>query len=251
MHCEYHGKRCKLPVSIDVDLSGLPCTDFSPAGSRLGIEGETMEVFMAHARWAIVSGIKILLIENVPQLPLELIEDLYGADFNIYSFILDPSDAGFEMLSRKRQFILLVSRAQAELTVDVHTIMDAVFESVKAARRQLLPLMMPSACFCATPDEVREEEVHLAQKRKIKVKKNIGFDKSYLINKNERIRLKLYLKMWRRKFGVAAKDDPNCLVHLGDNPAERLVWSAGGKVPSLRKSMGMLSPYYAIFISVS
>ena len=45
--------------------------------------------------------------------------------------------------------------------------------------------------------------------------------------------------MWKRKYGIIAGDDINCVVHLGDNP-EWGSHTGSGKFPSLRKSMGIL-----------
>ena len=62
----------------------------------------------------------------------------------------------------------------------------------------------------------------------------------YLLLESEKDRLQQYEQMWRSKFGWPAKHDPNAVFHLGDNPASRVCWTASGRFPSFRHSMGIL-----------
>ena len=49
MACWACQKQCQLPQT-DVDFSGLPCTPWSPSGSRLGVEDSCVEL---HIKWCI------------------------------------------------------------------------------------------------------------------------------------------------------------------------------------------------------
>lgn len=68
-YCYTHGQDCSIFSTWkrpDYDLSGLPCPDHSPAGSRAGSEGVTASVFICHAKFHIGLQTPLLIIENVP-----------------------------------------------------------------------------------------------------------------------------------------------------------------------------------------
>lgn len=62
----------------------------------------------------------------------------------------------------------------------------------------------------------------------------------YLLLPSEKERLAVYEQKWLEKFHSPARQDPNAIFHLGDNPNSRVCWSAGNRFPSFRKSMGIL-----------
>ena len=62
----------------------------------------------------------------------------------------------------------------------------------------------------------------------------------YLLHDTERRRLSEYLERWEARVGIPAQHDPDCVVHLGDDPRNRVVWSANGAFPSFRRNMKML-----------
>ena len=62
----------------------------------------------------------------------------------------------------------------------------------------------------------------------------------YLLHETEKRRLEGYLAKWQSQFGIPAEHDPNCVLHLGDDPYKRPVWSANGSFPSFRRNMNML-----------
>ena len=66
LKCESHGGMCSLwQDRIDICSSGLPCPDQSRAGSQLFEEGESSDVFLAHAKYNVERKTKIIIIENV------------------------------------------------------------------------------------------------------------------------------------------------------------------------------------------
>lgn len=76
--CYTHGKVCRLPEQIDFGVSGLPCTDFSTAGARLGKNGRTAAVYMNHSKFCRSRKVKLILLECVPALWLGLVWDKFG-----------------------------------------------------------------------------------------------------------------------------------------------------------------------------
>ena len=65
--CRTHNCMCsQFPaVSADLDVSGLPCPDFSRAGARHYEQGITNTVFMCHAKRHIELQTPLIIIENV------------------------------------------------------------------------------------------------------------------------------------------------------------------------------------------
>lgn len=60
-----HGGFCRCEP-VDVDFSGLPCVDFSPAGERRGLDGDTIELFIVWARLHCAQQAPLVILENVP-----------------------------------------------------------------------------------------------------------------------------------------------------------------------------------------
>ena len=70
--CYTHGKYCELfaaDKASELDVSGLPCPDFSAAGLRRREEGPTATVFMAHAKRHKELETPLIVVENVKDWP--------------------------------------------------------------------------------------------------------------------------------------------------------------------------------------
>lgn len=69
-HCFTHSQKCnifgKFARQADLDISGLPCPDFSKAGKGKKREGKTSSVFACHAKFHAAWQTPLLIIENVP-----------------------------------------------------------------------------------------------------------------------------------------------------------------------------------------
>ena len=67
-HCYTHGQLCPLfgtGTDSDLEVAGLPCTDQSSCGSQTYEEGDTMVVFICHAKRHVSKKTKMIVIENV------------------------------------------------------------------------------------------------------------------------------------------------------------------------------------------
>ena len=68
-HCFTHNRKCAIcgpeAREVDMDVSGLPCPDFSKAGKGRGKEGPTAPVFGCHAKYHAACQTPMLLVENV------------------------------------------------------------------------------------------------------------------------------------------------------------------------------------------
>lgn len=66
--CYNHGQHCDLfgrAAETDLDVSGLPCWDYSLAGKCRQEEGPSNTVFMAHAKMHKERRTPLIIIENV------------------------------------------------------------------------------------------------------------------------------------------------------------------------------------------
>jgi hypothetical protein len=86
---------------------------------------------------------------------------------------------------------------------------------------------------------------------RLKPQPTYGYNKhTYLLNANEKIRVDKYEKLWKNKFGIHPKKCPDAIFSVGDNPDVRCIWSAGGRFPSFRRSMGgLFHPFSQTFIT--
>ena len=62
----------------------------------------------------------------------------------------------------------------------------------------------------------------------------------YLLLDSENERLQKYRALWLSRRGVLPEQDMDCLVHLRDNPDKMLCWTASMRLPTLRRSMGLI-----------
>lgn len=107
--CKRHHQYCNLQ-STDIDISGFPCTDYSPAGKQAGVAGPTFPVLLALISWHRQRKTKLVFLENVPEFPVMILTQLAGDMYEIHPFYLEPADVGCEQLSRMRVFILMILR---------------------------------------------------------------------------------------------------------------------------------------------
>jgi hypothetical protein len=165
------------------------------------VKGPTIGVVLAWGQWHLCRRTPLILFENVPEFPVDLLRALLGHVYKIYTFYLSPADVGIEFLSRLRLFVWMVfegvlSPSRALLLVichvgkifyviqlskfalvlkvswglgclmyDVHDVLDLVKKDLVVRRRQISPNLPVRAALLATADELREYELHLAKAR--------------------------------------------------------------------------------------
>ena len=102
--CCKHERLCPL-TSSDVRIQGVPCPDWSNAGTHSGVHGPLLPTAFAAGAKANATKTTAVVLECVPALPQWLIEDSYGADYTWHRTHISPSDVGFEFIARPRQVI--------------------------------------------------------------------------------------------------------------------------------------------------
>ncbi|CAE7276424.1 unnamed protein product, partial [Symbiodinium microadriaticum] len=121
--CYTHNRRCILfgprAVTADYDISGLPCPDMSRIGLKKYEEGATAPVFACHAKMHVEHGTKMLIIENVPELRMNMIETLYGRHYDIVQLFVSPADQGHAGVARNRTYLILTRKHVVRQVRDV------------------------------------------------------------------------------------------------------------------------------------
>ena len=230
---QWASPECAIPA-VDLDVAGLPCTDFSSAGLRMAEQGPTILVHLAWARKMLHEQPALILHENVPLYPAQLLQQHLGAIYNLYTFLVSPSDAGFTLQSRRRQHTMLVHKTKAILTHDPYE----TYAMLRATLQRTTT--SPANALLATPDDVRAEAMHICAGRGLQPPQTGTDSLEYLLNARELGALRLYSAMWRSRFGTVPEEVPWCLFFLGDNPSKRATWSANTSMPSQRLNGGLL-----------
>lgn len=73
--CVTHRTFCLITgqeASVDFNVSGLPCWDYSLAGKRKKENGITKKVFLAFAKYHLRQGTPLIILENVQAILIQL-----------------------------------------------------------------------------------------------------------------------------------------------------------------------------------
>ncbi|CAE7223083.1 Trank1 [Symbiodinium sp. CCMP2592] len=208
-YCFTHDRLCPFASEAKVRVQGPPCPDFSKIGSRTGLAGPRLPALLAAGAKADAVRSAVLLLENVPEFPLDLAEAAYGPRYTWYGQLQDPSMVGFECTARPR----------------------------------------PRALLCGSSHDVKEDVFQLGQQRQhlqgLRAGDLLQLEPAQLLNLHEAKRLQAYVEAWAaasmRPSGVCDWEDLVC--HLGDNPAAGWKsWSAvSNRLPTLRRCGGLMA----------
>jgi hypothetical protein len=91
---------------VDIDDTSLPCVDWSPTGSGLGLLGKTVDVILAYMHYQLLAGTKIIFFENVPEFPISILNAFTGHKYRWCAFYMEPADVGYEFVNGTRMFAL-------------------------------------------------------------------------------------------------------------------------------------------------
>ena len=234
--CCGHGVMCCLERP-DVDITGTPCQDFSPVGHHRGPFGQQWPVFLAYCRVMLGLAVPILIHENVPQFWLELLEHFFGHAFCIFSLVMDCSEVGFALISRRRRYTIMYHKAHVLVTRNPHV----VYDQLKQVMQSLQLSLQLSDCWLADIEEIMSEAMPLCQLRGVTIASAMQ-DMTSLLTYHELQRLAAYMAMWRDRFGHDASMDQTAVFNLADNPENGFVtWSgSSGRIPGLRTNGGKL-----------
>ena len=119
--------------SVRVVVAGITCTDFSYAGSKRGLQGESLMPILTFI-WSRLQGLDdLIFIEEAPafsKVMMPLLQSTLGGIYHIESVVMCPSEIGWPM-TRKRSFLRLAHRqktrrvcafSKSELSAFLHTV---------------------------------------------------------------------------------------------------------------------------------
>ncbi len=227
--CQKHNKRCATPRST-VDMAGSPCQAHSRIGNRRGTLADNFQCLLAWAKIHIHSATPLLLHENVPGFPEELMVRIFGLHYDCTRLQVSTAAAGFgHQLRRHRVYDVLVHKRFA-------TTMYPIDELYTTITRNFVELTERSqhACFMiALPAEVGME--HRAKVEFRKTGSTTAADQMY--TDNQQNNLARYTAMFTERYGL--EESRHAFYHLNDNPQQRCVWSGTGRcLPTIRRAMG-------------
>jgi site-specific DNA-cytosine methylase len=230
--CHAHSSMCE-PATADCNVTGTPCQDFAPNGNRQGVSGPQWPTFMAWATLVMALDIAIVVHENVPQFNVQALISVFSSKYIIYSFIVDCSDVGFYLISRKRRFTIMYHKAKAVVNTSpvlLHSRIKQAFMPLQAHMA-----IYVSACFLASAEEIGQEIEDLCLLRGISVHEAMQ-DMAMLLSPGEAQRLAAYEELWLQRFGQPACSCDWAIFNLADNPDGGFTtWSAAsGRIPGLR-----------------
>jgi hypothetical protein len=107
--CCVHQAWCAIP-RFDLIIAGTPCTDYSSSGHRKGLHGPTHRILLAFCHKVMAFAPAIVIHENVPDFPHDLITLLIGACYWIFSFVIMTSDFCGGAVKRRRRYTLCFHR---------------------------------------------------------------------------------------------------------------------------------------------
>ncbi|CAE7811025.1 unnamed protein product [Symbiodinium sp. CCMP2592] len=193
----------------------------------------------------VVRTIKKLVLCGLQELDMHMIRLLYGRYYDIQQLWVTPSDQGHAAVARARTYLILARLGQVEQVHDPSFVYDQVTDNIKARVQT-----RPRDYFVATRNQVLQEAQHTARVRNVVFRKVSWLSCSgtccarrldSLLNEREQRAWKCVRQRYRNVFQRRAASDPDLVVHLGDNPENRLIWSAhSGKIPTLRRGSGKL-----------
>ena len=103
-YCHRHQRRCPVQTGAAARMGGIPCQDYSPAGTRAGVTGPNYPAVLGFSYKCSVSNTALIGIECVPSLPREVPMDAFRHDQVTWVMdeILQPEDVAFEHIARPR-----------------------------------------------------------------------------------------------------------------------------------------------------
>eukprot|EP00439_Symbiodinium_sp_Y106_P071526 s1757_g12.t2 len=212
VQCLRHGRPCQLRTA-DLDVSGFPCVDWSPAGKQLGIYGKTFEVLLALVAWHRSCRTPIVLLENVPEFNVQVLRFLVGDLYDVQA----RSQIAFWRRSIRSENRKIFSKTYQSCTCSL--------ESVQ---------LRATALYWFNATQARG--IAVKPPHKTQMYNSFG----YLLRPTEEERLRKYEALWLDKYGQTAAEDANVIFHLGDNPDNRACMTRPtGQLPTFRKSMGL------------
>ena len=120
-YCLQHDQFCPLYTGASSRVGGVPCQDWSRAGSQAGFAGKQLPCLFGYAARSHVGKNPVVALECVPQLPVFAVKMTFGSDYEWpLCRVVAPEMVGFQCIRRDRplsQFKLNEDSRQINLLV--------------------------------------------------------------------------------------------------------------------------------------
>ena len=84
-------------------MTGWPCGDYSQAGNRAGLQGNSVPVAFAVGMRGQLAQQAVNAVECSVRMPESLLSDAFGPTYPHWNVsVVSPEHVGFDMISRKR-----------------------------------------------------------------------------------------------------------------------------------------------------
>ena len=218
----------------DIDESGTPCIDWTANGARSGLEGDTLVVFLAYAKFHVWWGTKLVVHENVPGF-LVWMARVHLSTFNVHPFTIRPKDSGFPLVERTRQYLLCTNFITARLHHDPYELFEYVTQRLQTN-------LTPADAVFAEPLEIRAEEEEVCSMRGIALRPFcLPQDLCYTLSEAETRYVNALDVLYMVKTGQRPESNKALVYSLTDNPVNRVSWTlTSNAIPTLRRNSGRL-----------
>ena len=233
-YCVKHKRFCPLYKGARLDVTGTPCKNHSAVGKRLSWRGNDVHVILIwcklHRMWRTL----YLMHENVPHFMKAILhvnmEDLYILNW----ILVETGDAGYGLVARTRLLCFMVLRGAATITHDINMVYRAVCEDLAVHT-------VPSDALLADYNELVVEARSLAKLRlkpsAFRYGESLRNTFYNLLTPDEMSRRDYYNLEFKARFSMLPGSCRDLVYHLGDNPDQRMTWSAvSGAIPTFRSS---------------
>lgn len=88
--------------SAKLHVAGTPCTDYSLKGDQLGQAGKTWILFLCWVAQRLFLQEDVIIQENVPQFPVEVLHRFLGHIYHIETAVISPFDYGWGVQRHRR-----------------------------------------------------------------------------------------------------------------------------------------------------
>ena len=196
--CLKHRRWCKCRkyeshasfLSNDLEVTGTPCQDYSPMGSRNGIFGKQFSIFIAWVKVCKHQRPKIIVHENVHRFPVTLLHEYFSDDYWIFCIETDAQDLGLYAMSRPRSYAIMYDKKQ----VNVLTNPSELFAHLSQFVRTFCVCGNPNDLFVSNMDDLRMDMFPLAVERGVDIERAL-LDWTLFLTVEEKIRLQGYLEL--------------------------------------------------------
>lgn len=196
-------------------------------------------------------GTALLMFENVKNIPEWLVHDNLQEHYKIFVLQAQPEQCNFTHVNRNRLYFVCVHNRNAHVLADVNKVYEFMIQrlqrSFSGPRRP-----EPRDAIMATTKELMQVERDRAHYLKVRPRCRTGqaFDWTYLLTDSERDNLLEYEFLWQTQMHMDPSCDPNAVFYLGDNPLNRVTWSANMRIPAFRTAGGrMWYPFYRRYLT--